>query len=214
MLPIVIRLIDPMQRFYLVPIEVIPNPPIGDYRGPKYFRWRFNPGGIDCRWSFMRYGFTTFGLLLALDITQVDHDALVLNPDVYAYPEVLDQSIAPGDNLDSFFEGVGVPTDWLTPSTTYLEFLRIMAAMFQFNQRYGGRAAEQTGEYHSLIDDAGGLNTRYNNWSQQTRDWFVATLADFGYDQAIPGNPTLRQLLKRVGDAWGARQFRMGGVMF
>jgi hypothetical protein len=50
---------------------------------------------------------------------------------------VLDVSISPGDDLDTFFEGIGVPTDWLTPANTYLEFLRQTAAMFQFNQRSG-----------------------------------------------------------------------------
>jgi hypothetical protein len=203
-----------MQRFYLVPIETI-----GTSRGPLYIQWNVHgsppdPTDLDIgNWSMMDYGFAPFGLILARDISQANHDALILNADVYAFPEILDQAIDPQDNLDTFFETIGIPTDWLQPVNTYLEFLRQTSAMFQFNQRYGGIAANQTGELHSLIDDAGGLDARYNQWDNQTQLWFDATLESFGYPPKV-GNPSLRQLMKQAGDAWGNTPFLMGGIEF
>ena len=38
-------------RFYFLPIEVI-----GTARGPKYLKWRFSTGGIDCKWSMKDTG--------------------------------------------------------------------------------------------------------------------------------------------------------------
>lgn len=202
------------QRFYLVPIETI-----GNRRGPMYIQWSApglpaDPADLDIGpWSMMDYGFAPFGLILAHDISQANHDALILNTDVYGFPEALDQAIDPQDNLDTFFEAIGIPTDWLQPGNTYLEFLRQMSAMFQFNQRYGGIAADQSGELHSLINDAGGLDTRYNQWTAQTQSWFDATLESFGYPPKV-GNPSLRQLMKQAGDAWGDTPFIMGGIEF
>lgn len=203
------------DRIYLLPVLRIIDER-GDQRGPKYIKWRDDLTGLEgYGWALMDYGFAPFGLVLIKDISQADHDALILNSDVYAYPplDALDVAIAPQDNLDTFFEGVGVPTDWLNPANTYLEFLRQNAAMFQFNQRYSGIAAADSGETHDLIEDVGGLDIRYNTWSQQTKDWFNATLADLGYPP-ISGNPRLRQLMKQAGDAWGSSPFFIGGVEF
>jgi len=122
-----------MLRFYLIPVETI-----NGWRGPKYFNWIMNTDGIVCQWGAMDYGFLPTMLLLA-DILQTDHDALILNTDVYSFPESLDDPIS-DPTIDAFFEGLHIPTDWLTPSTTYRELLRQTAGMFQFNQRYSGIA--------------------------------------------------------------------------
>ena len=204
-----------MDRLYLLPIQEITDER-GYQRGPLYIKWRDDLTGLDgYAWSMMDYGFAPFGLVIIKDISQQDHDTLVANSDVYEWPELdnLDDAIAPADNLDEFFEAIGIPTDWLQPGNTYLEFLRQSAAMFQFNQKYGGIAAHESGEFHSLIDDAGGLDARYLTWSQQTQDWFDATLVWFGYP-AVSGNPSLRQLMKQAGDLWGTKPFYLGGHEF
>jgi len=200
-----------MQRFYIVPIDwrVING---DNFAKPKYIDTRFTeePGDVKIRASFMNYGFTPYYLVLAKDISVADDAVLTSKTDVYAFPLTLDQSIAPQDNLDEFFEVIGVPTDWLTPANTYLEFLRQTAAMFQFNQRYQAISAG-----HDLIDDTGGLDTKYNSWSTEVQEWFDQTVESLDYDPAfITPNKDLRQLLKQVGDLWGDKVFRMGGVEF
>jgi len=195
-------------RFYLVPVETV-----GNARGPEYFKWRFNPSGIDCRWSAMDYGFVPTMLVLAHDIEQADHDALVLNADVYAFPEDVDQPVS-DPTIDVFFETLHIPTGWLTPSTTYRELLRQLAGMFQFNQRYGGIAADQSGELHSIFDTAT-LDDRLREMSAQEEEWFYLTLESFGYDRTLVSrNSRLRQLVKQAGNLWEGQSFVMGGVEF
>ena len=199
-----------MQRFYITPIDwrVIDGNNIAK---PKYFDTRFtnDPGDVTSPSSFMNYGYAPYYLVLAKEISTADDTMLVSKSDVYAFPLVLDQSIAPQDNLDDFFEAIGIPTDWLTPANTYIEFLRQTAAMFQFHQRYHGISG------HDLIADTGGLDTKYNSWSTEIKGWFDQTVESFGYDPAfIQPNKNLRQLLKQVSDLWGDKSFVMGGVRF
>ena len=198
-----------MQRFYLIPIEMISGT-----RGPKYFS--FLPGPPDptkitSGFSLMDYGFTPYGLVLAKEISQTDHDALILNSDVYLFPENLDQPVS-DPNIDTFFEAIHLPTDWLTPSTTYRELTRQTAGMFLFNQRYGGIAAEQTGELHSVFDTAT-LDTRLRQMTDQEQAWFLETVEWFGFDSSvISDNSRLRQLVKQAGTFWEGQRIVMGGV--
>ena len=199
-----------MQRFYIVPVDwrVIDGQNIAK---PKYFNTRFtnDPGDVTSPAAFMSYGFAPYYLVLGKEISVADDAMLVSKSDVYAFPLILDQSIAPQDNLDEYFEVIGIPTDWLTPANTYIEFLRQTAAMFQFHQRYHGISG------HDLIADVGGLETRYRDWSTETQAWFDETVERFGWDSgAINSNSRLRQLLKQVGDLWGDKPFMMGGIEF
>ena len=192
-----------MQIFYLLPIVVHD----GKYRGPKYFEWRFG-SGIDCKWSMMDYGFVPSALVLAHDIIQVDHDAMVLNSDVFAFPENLDGPVNdPG--IDAFFEDINIPTDWLTPATTYRELLRQTSGMFQFNQRYSGIS-----NGGSIFDNAN-LDIRLRQMTAQEQTWFLETVESFGFDSALVNtNSKLRQLVKQAGSYWEGQTFVMGGYEF
>ncbi len=199
-----------MQKFYLIPIEIVSQGAGQEARGPKYFAWRFDPDppGINCRWNMMDYGLTPYAMLLAHDITQADHDALMLNPDVYAFPDTLDAPVS-DPAIDTFFEAIYLPTDWLTPATTYRELLRQVAGMMQFNQRYSGISGG-----HSIFE-AATLQTRLNQMTAQERTWFLATVQSFGYDRAlVPLNARLRQLVKSAGNYWVGQPFYMGGFEF
>jgi len=161
----------------------------------------------------MDYGFVNSALFLAKDITQADHDALVLNADVYVFPDNLDTAVS-DPTIDAFFEGMYLPTDWLTPATTYRELLRQVGGMMQFNQRYGGIYAERYGGWHSIFDTAT-LQTRLNQMTAQEREVFLAAVQSFGYDPAlVPLNARLRQLVKAAGDYWAGKTFIIGGVEF
>lgn len=199
-----------LQKLYLVPVEQV-----GSARGPEYFVWKYdiNPPSINCRWNAMDYGFTPYMLLAAHDITQADHDALILNADVYAFPDNLDAPIA-DPNIDVFFEAINIPTDWLTPSTSYRELLRNAAGIFQFNQRYGGIYAERYGGSHSIFDNAT-LSTRLRQMTAQEQEIFLLTVASFGFDPAIINtNSQLRLLVRQAASYWQSLTFTLGEFEF
>jgi hypothetical protein len=171
-------------------------------------------GIVTGRTSLMDYGFVPSGLILAKDIPQAEHDALILNSDVFSFPDNLDQPVTNQSGIDDFFEAINLPTDWMTPATTYREFMRQTAGMFQFNQRYGGIAAAETGQLHSIFDNAN-LNTRLRQMTDDEERWFRETATSFGFPgENINDSSRLRQLVKSAGDFWAGQPFFMGGVEF
>ncbi len=191
---------------YTLPIERA-----GNQRGPKYFRWRYDPDppGIACTWTMMDYGFIDVALLAAIDIVPTDDTFLRAQSDIYAWSAVLTVAISDRTQIDTFFEAINIPTDWLTPANTYLEFLRQMAGLFQFNQRYAGLSGGA-----SLLGGTATLDTQWNSLTAQQQAWFNQTIASFGYTYSVTGNPRLRTLAKQVGDLWGAQPFYLGGIQF
>lgn len=193
------------ENFYLVPVETAGN----GARGPEYFAWRWDddPGSISARWGSADYGFIPTMLLVAFDMDQADNDSLCANLDVYCFPDNIDQAVTDA-GIDAFFEGLNIPTDWLTPSTTYRELIRSTMGMFQYNQRYSAECG------HSLLGDGGyTLDVKYNAMSVADRDCFDAVSASFGLPSVV-GNPNLRTLIKRVDSYWQAQTFYLGGFGF
>ena len=132
---------------------------------------------------------------------------------MYAFPDNLDVAITDRATIDTFFESINLPTNWLTPSTTYRELLRYTAGMFQFNQRYAGIAAAEIGETRSVFDGGRTLESNWNNLSAQEKAWFNAAIKSFVPSAPdVTGNPKLRTLAKQAGDLWGAAPFIFGGV--
>lgn len=189
------------DHLYLVPIETV-----GTYRGPAYFRWRFGTGTITTPWSMMDYGLLPTGLVWARELSPADEALLAAAPDVYQWPDNLDQPIT-DTTLAAFFEGLNIPANWLQPSTTYRELLRMMAGIFQFAQRFqalsGGLA---------LFGDGVTLDTNYRQTGIREA-WIDATLASFEYSP-VQGNPQLRSVVKRIGDTWAQITFELGGFRF
>ena len=198
-----------MKRFYLIPIDVVPQGN-GVARGPKYLKSRFATG-IDCPWGGMDYGFTNYMLVVA-DMAQVDHDAIILNSDVFLFPVDLDTPVD-DPTVDVFFDDINIPADWLTPSTSWRELLRQLAGMFQFNQRYGGISGGVS------IFDTATLDTRLRQMTVQEQAWFQETVdtftLQFGLDPIIvPITNRLRQLMISAGSFWDGTPFYLGGVEF
>ena len=195
-----------MNVLYLIPIVWA-----GTMRGPKYFAWRGHTG-IECYFSMMDYGFTPCGLLVAKDILQADQDYLALQSDVFRFPDNLDGPV--DQDVQSFFAEANLPTNWMTPATTWRELLRQTAGMFQFNQRYGGIAAAETNEIHSIFDTAT-LSTRLRQMTVDEQRWFLATVESFGFDPALVSkNSQLSLLVKNAGDYWIGQTFYLGGMEF
>jgi hypothetical protein len=143
---------DVADRFYFVPVQVFSPEPGDAFRRPKYF-WtsRFERGPITSRVGVMDYGrlgagFQDIALVLAVDISAADQALMdshaynqpAGNQDVYVIPLDYNTNVVDPPGSRAFFEGLGLPTDWLTPSNTYLELMRTLAGMIQFAQRFYG----------------------------------------------------------------------------
>lgn len=196
-----------MLKFYLIPLMWVD---LGAGRIPKYLKYKtHNPDGLVFAWGLMDYGFIDVGLL-AGEVDQTIHDTLSGYADVYSFPDDLDSAIT-DPTIDAFLEGIDIPADWLTPSTTYRQLMRSMAGMFQFNQRYGGISGGET-----LLGGNTGitLDSNWNNLTAQQQGWFYDTLNSFGYSYTVPGNPKLRQLVKQAGDVFASQTFQIGRWSF
>ena len=202
-----------MIRFYILPIESVV---LGDgniARGPKYFQWQFDPDPpalVAAKWSLMDYGLIDAALVVA-DVTQVQHDTLLLNSDVTSPPENIDQNIAAGaiPAVQSALEALRIPADWVTTAFTYRQILRMIAGLFQFAQRHHGMHNEQ------LIDSQAQLDLRWNQIPLARRGRIQATADSLGYDySAVQPTWLVRRILKHLGDQWGSKPFIIGGYEF
>jgi len=197
-----------MRRFYMVPVEegTVPN-----QFGPKYFRWRFDPDppGIACRWNMMRYGAEFVALLLAHDIDQPDHDRLAASPDVYAFPENLDNPVDDQD-VRQFLTRIKIPQGWLEFDVTWHDLIRQIAAIIQLNQRYRGVVAHHTGSPWSSMARAD-MRTAA---SAQGQAWLSEALTAFNVDVVRMASNDMPSLVRAAKEYWRDRPFLMGGVRF
>lgn len=198
-----------MYELYLIPIESVVEgvPPYEQtYRGPSYLRWRKNPDGLSCLWSMMDYGFIPIALVVISDPSPEVQSALAAQPDVYKFPDNLDTPVD-DPSIDAFFEGLYIPTDWLTPSTTYRQLVRQVAGMFQFNQAFSGLTGQSLFGAYSLEDSVQTL-------TPELQEGLAQTLNRFEMDPIL-GNPKLRSVIKRADEYWSSKVFYMGlGYMF
>jgi hypothetical protein len=195
-----------VNHLYLTPMVSTTDALGRTFIYPKYFPSRFGGSVTVTTQSAMRYGFLPYALVYAEGLTPDGAGFLAAQSDVYVFPDDIDQPIA-DPRLGSFFESLSFPTDWLTPATTYRVFLRTLAGMFQFAQRYQGLSGG-----HALFEGYT-LDTNYRSMPAQQATWFDATLASLGYP-AVNGNPKVRSLIKQIGDLWGQQPFFLGTLTF
>lgn len=197
-----------MIHFYLLPIERS-----GNSRGPKYFKWGMpgqdpDPPGIDCPWSMKDYGSIDMAVLAA-DILQADHDALILNADVYAFPENLDPTMALANRqaLNTYLEAHGVPGDWLKQGDTFRAALRTITAMFLYLQRVLAILGYPADPFAGLS-----LNTRYNQLTTAYQDAMSQAANDLGYTWDVAANDQIRKIWKLMADQWSDKPILFGFV--
>jgi hypothetical protein len=193
-----------MIRFYIMPIEVVD----GTSRGPMYLKWRFNPDGIDCRWSMRDYGLID-AALVACDLTQAQHEQLMAEPDVATAPEDIDQNISDIaiPQIQQMMEALRIPADWVNTSYTYRAILRMIGGLFLFAQRYHGMHNER------LIDSSTQLDLRWNQIPLARRQRILETADALGYDYSEVANTWLvRRILKYLGEQWGGTPILFGFV--
>lgn len=194
-----------MIRYYILPVE---RNAVENMRGPKYFRWRYDPDppGIDCMWSLKDYGSIDMCVVVA-DITQADHDALVLNTDVYAFPENLDlvTTVAQRQALNTYIEAHGIPGDWLGAGMTFRVVLRTITSMFLYLQRVLAIIRYPTDPFAGLT-----LNTKYSNIPNPLHDALYNAALQMGYSWNIGNNDQIRKIWKMMADQWGALPIYFG----
>jgi len=196
-----------MIMFYLLPIE---RNAAGNMRGPKYFAWLGDPDppGIACPYSMKDYGSIDMGVLAA-DILQADHDALVLNADVYAFPENIDPAMttAQRSTLNTYLEAHGIPGDWLAPGNTFRSVLRVVTGMFLYLQRVLAIIGYPQDPYAGLT-----LNTQYRNIPNPLHDAMSQAASELGYAWNVGNNDQIRKIFKLMSDQFGAASIYFGFV--
>ncbi len=192
-------------QFYLLPIERVTVEGV-DYRGPKYLKWRMNPGGLAVPWSMKDYGVIDWGVV-AVDADAATHTTLAGYADAYQFPANLDAK--PSANIRNAIrgrlEGFNAPGGWITNQDTYRSILRTVTGLFlfmcQLSERWGNPFVKG---YN--------LNTAYGDLPADGQAVVVEEAARLGYTDAIPAATTLRTILKLMADAWAAKPILFGLV--
>lgn len=185
-----------MIRWYILPMERTAD----NHRGPMYFKWRFNLNGIDCHWSLTDYGSIDMCTIVA-DISQTDHDALILQADVYAFPENIDVNMtqAQRSELNTFLEAHAIPGDWLSPNTTFRENLRTIVGMMRYMMRVLAIIGYPVDPYAGLS-----LNTQYQNVPNPLHDAMQQAALERGYAWNVSPNDQIRKIFKYMSDQWAS----------
>jgi len=183
-----------MATFYILPIQRTAD----NHRGPKYLKWRENPTGIDCMWSMIDYGSIDM-CVVATNTTQAQHDTLVANADVYAFPEDLDvvMTLAERQALNTYLETHAIPGDWLSPNTTFRENLRTITCMMRYIQRVLGILGYPTDPLTGLT-----LNTQYQNIPNPMHDAMQQAAVEKGYTWNVAPQDQIRKIFKDMSDQW------------
>ena len=196
-----------MIRFYLLPIERGID---GNTRGPKYFKWKYdpNPPGIDCLWSMKDYGSADI-CTLATDISQIDHDNLILNSDVYAFSDILDDLMSQSDRgeLLDYCELQLIPADWIYAGITFREALKIITSMMLYNQRVCALMGYPSNPFSGVSQ-----NTQYQNILNPLHDALQQAAIELGYIWGSRDQDQLRKIYKDMGDQWGSAPIYFGFV--
>jgi hypothetical protein len=193
-----------MIRFYILPIDRTAD----NHRGPMYLKWRFNETGIDCVWTMMDYGSIDMAVIGA-DITQVQHDALILNTDVYAFPENLDgtMTLANRQALNTYLEAHAIPGDWLKQGDTFRLAIRTVTCMMLYLQRVLGIIGYPIDPFAGLT-----LNTKYANIPNPLHDALHTAATSLGYTWNVGNNDQIRKIWKDMSDQWGNTPILFGFV--
>lgn len=194
-------------RFYILPIETGTN---ASKRGPKYFAWTFDPDppGINCQWSMKDYGSINMAVLAA-DIAEADHNALVLNADVYAFPINLDvvMTLVERQAANTYFEAHAIPGDWLAQGDTFRSVLRVVIGIFLYLQSVLGMIGYPTDPFAGLT-----LNTQYRNIPNPLHDAMQQGAISLGYTWNVANNDQVRKIFKLMSDQWGSTPIEFGFV--
>lgn len=182
------------NRLYILPADVQ-----GNYRGPKYFKWRFNQLGLDVPWDYEDYGAQPLFLLMS-DISQAQHDNLTLNADVYSFPADLNTNPKNAPELTSLIgllEANNIPADHIQVSDLYKDMARVIAHTFKFNQRFNGIYGNET-----IFSGGRTLNTNIEDLPALMQQAFADTVLTYNQENGteIQVSPTdsIKQTIRKM----------------
>lgn len=169
--------------------------------------------------SIVRSGSIRFGAsddaLLMVDAGQAYLDAIAADVDcrLLATPATIDDPLtAPQVSaIQTFFEGRGIPMDWLAAGETRREALRGIAGMFLFSQRMEGSYGVSWKQ--KLAQQSVTLATQWQNLPAQFQQDLLDTAATLGWSVQTPQpTTTLRAILRAMGNRFQGTTIVIGGM--
>lgn len=194
-------------RFYVMPITLHTT----SIRYAKYFAFILDPTPpyINCPSAMKDYGLIDY-CLVAADIADADHTALIANSDVLAIPINLDSTLTVGarNTARTFLENFNIPaTNWLNTGMTYRAVLRTVTGMFLFVQRMTAILG------HGIDFASVPLSIQWQNIPADYRSAMQQAANELGYNYSgVTATTTLRQILKLMADALGSQPVLFGFV--
>lgn len=183
---------------------------VGNARGPKYLKWRFNPTGLDVPWGIMDYGLMPVCIAWA-NVTPAQNTTLLANNDVRLglLNSNLDNTIT-AQQVQAVRDGLeflDIPGQWVDVTDTWRVVLRTTCGLFQYAQRLHGKFNVK------IVPDGYTLNTTWAQIPAQGKQFLLDTALELGIDTSgATAQTTLRQIYKAFADAWGDKPLMINGV--
>ena len=145
--------------------------------------------------------------MVCADPDPADVAVLQSKPDVYVFPDDLSGPVA-DPSIDVFFDAINLPTNWLTPSSTYLDLVKRTAGIVLFNQTFAGISGGL-----SIWDNGTNLDTRLRDLPSNYVEYFFQSIEAYGLPRsAINVNQSLRTLVRQAGSYWDSLPIKFGRV--
>lgn len=175
---------------------------------PKYVGPNGGLGAGNEIMSFTGMDYGAEGLyLIKADLTAAQRTALSAQVDALVVPTNLDATVSAlaVNRIQTQFEAVNLPAEWVTTLLTYRQVLRVVRKIIVFRQRLRGMFDEP------LFSGGVTLDTRWNQLSATVQQRLRDTAASLNLDtSSITNNSTLRQILRVVASQLPDAEF--GGV--
>lgn len=165
-------------------------------------------------WQAMDYG-REGSFLVAADVNNPVHNAIVANADVASFPANLDNQI--GTALATVMteaESRHIPIAGIAGTSTYRQLLRRVVICCQLGQRLEGvQGSLQKALRATLFGNGITLNSPFSDLPLGVRTSLVTTFDSFGFDRStLTGASTLRQILAAFRDQWPVTEVDLLGV--
>jgi hypothetical protein len=172
---------------------------------PKY-QSTFTAAGFPL--STIRFGSHPHALVFSPCDAATDA-AVAVNADVHRLPANLDSapSAAQITAVQTFLEAHNIPAHWLISGMTWRTIVRDVVSVFLFMQRYHGLGG-------SPVFSAGTtLDSTFGSLPAGVRQGLQQAAADQSFDTSgLTAASTLREILRAMGQQWGARPIVIHGV--
>ena len=174
------------MRVYLTPMigtGARDNPNRGKYVHIENFKGFKHEGLVKSRSGILTYD-PSRCCLMGVNTTTQEHQALLMQKDVYVFPVELDREIPFTSTFEYALNHFAIPHAWLRKGMRYREALHRMSGMFQLMQNMSGQ--RKTWKH---VDQAFGMDTRAQHYKHREH---------LG---------TVRQMMEKMGDEFQSTTF-------